>query len=175
MIPANIVAAIAAVKAGNLIPIPTQIGDVVVSALTGLSAPRELDITRKPIEDGYAVTDAAVDVPQTLTLEVCLTNPGFSIGEVSSAAMSGSVSSLLSTWRDKRDYLYQILEDRELVNVLTHEGWYIDMLLHSIDPIFDADENYDCYFATLQMTQIKVVASSLAGLIDSALQNKGKL
>ena len=175
MISTNIVSAIAQVKAGNLLPIPAQIGDIIVGALTGLSAPSELDVTKRRMEDGFDLTIAAVDVSQDLVMDICLTNPNFSVTAASAAVATGNISSLTSTWREKRDYLHQIQDDRELVNVITHEGWYQNMLVRTIDPSFDTDENYDCYFATVTMTEARQVPTGLAGLIDSVLATKGKL
>jgi hypothetical protein len=175
MIAPNIISAIAQVKAGNLLPIPAQIGDIIVGALTGLSAPSELDVTKRRMEDGFDMTIAAVDVSQDLVMDICLTNPSLSVTAASTAAATGNVTMLTSTWREKRDYLHQIQSDRELVNVITHEGWYTNMLVRSIDPAFDVDENYDCYFATVTMTEARQVPTGLAGLIDSALETKGKL
>lgn len=171
----TIAAYIAAARSGGLVPLPAKIGDLLVSALVGLSAPSELNVTRKPIEAGYEVADAAIEVPQELVMDVVLSNPDLSPTAAITAAISGAFGGFFLTWRDKRDYLYEVQESRQLLEVITHEGWYTNMLLQSIDPIFDVDENWDCFIATLRLIEVKTIATGIAGLIDSALATKGKL
>ena len=175
MLSPNIALAIAAAKSGGLIPFPSKIGDMMVGSLTGLSAPSELDVTRKPVMGDYDVSDAAIDMPQDLVMDICLGNPNLSATAAAQAALSGTVTTYLDPWWQKRDYLYKVQADRELLDVITHEGWYTSMLLRLIDPYFDVDENYDAFFATLIFSEVKVVATGVAGLIDSALATKGKL
>ena len=52
-----------------------KIGDLIVSACTGLSGSNEITITEKPIGAGYPITDAAVDVPLEKSLDIVLANP----------------------------------------------------------------------------------------------------
>lgn len=175
-IPNNISDAASAIRDGKFGLIEViKIGDLVVSALMGLSAPRELIPTRKAIEDGYEITDAAVKVPDELIMGICLANPEFSLEAGLTAAMTGGVDSFLDTWRDKKAYLEQLQDDRELVEVQTHEGVYPSMLVRTIDPIYDVDFNADAFIATVYMDEIKVIATGAGGLIDSAKQAVGGL
>jgi hypothetical protein len=176
-IPNNIADAAAAVRDGSLGLITVaKIGDLVVSALTDLSATLAIIPTRKPIAAGYTVTDAAVDVPQDLSLTICLSNPQYSADAALAAAMTGDVSGLTETWRDKRDQLKQMLDDREIVTVQTHEGVYESMLVTMIDPIFDVDENADAYFAYVSCTKYRQIETGAGGgLLDKAKESVGGL
>ncbi len=175
-IPNNIVDAASAIKDGEfgLIEI-VKIGDLVVSSLTGLSAPRELIPTRKSIEDGYETTDAAVKVPDELLMNIVIANPEFSLEAGLTAAVSGTVDSFLDTWRDGIKYLKQLQDDRELVEVQTHEGVYTSMLVRLLDPIYDVDFNADAWIGTVFMDEIRVNPTGAGGLIDSARQAVGGL
>ncbi len=170
-IPNNIADAASAIKDGTfgLIDV-VKIGDLIVSSLSGLAAPREIIPTRKAIEDGYEITDAAVTVPRELIMNVVLANPEFSVEAGLTAAMSGGISGFLDTWRDKKDYLEKLQDDRELVEVQTHEGVYPSMLVRTIDPIYDIDFNADAFIATVYMDEIRVISTGVGGLIDSAKQ-----
>ncbi|MCP4537156.1 MAG: hypothetical protein GY832_08405 [Chloroflexi bacterium] len=170
MIPNNVADAAAAVKDGELGLIEqVYIGDLLVSALTGLSGSREKIVTEKPIEEGFAHTYAAVHLPIVLSLDICLANPDYSIEAGATAAMTGDVSSLAETHRDKRDRLFQIYDDDEIVGVTTHENSYPSMIIQSITPWYDVEENWDAYFATVVVKEIIETSSGTdGGLIDKA-------
>jgi len=146
-----------------------KIGDMIVSSLTDLSNPSELRITRKPISMGYAITDAAVDVPREITLGICLADPQLSAEALAAAVLNGTVDSLTESWRDKRAYIEQIQTDRELVTVQTHEGVYFNMLLQRIDPIWDVSFNGDALFASCTFVQVNIIdLEDAGGLLDQA-------
>ncbi len=170
MIPNNVADAAAAVKDGELGLIEqVYIGDLLVSALTGLSGGDEMIVTRKPIEEGFAASDAAVRLPTVRSLDICLANPDYSIEAGATAAMTGDVSSLTDTWRDKKDKLFQMFESKEIVEVTTHENSYPSMIIESITPWYDVEENWDAYFATVVVSEIPETSSGTdGGLIDKA-------
>lgn len=154
-----------------------KIGDIIISALTGLSNPIQLDVTRKPIAAGYAITDAAVDVPTDIMLDVCLADPQLSADALLTAALDGSLESLTETWRDKLSRIKQTAADREIVSVQTHDEIVDNMLITLIDPTYDVDDNFDCWFGTIGLTQITTVqvGAEEAGLLDAAEEAVGGL
>lgn len=176
-VPTNIVDAASALKDGKLGIIEIiKIGDLVVSALTGLYASDEMMITEKPIETGMAITDAAVKLPAEIVLEVCFSNPDLSIESGVTAALSGDPSSLVETWRDKRDELFSIFNNREIVEVATHDAAYESMMITSIVPWYDVDENYDAYFASITLREIQQIdTGGGGGLLDKAKDAVGSL
>jgi len=177
MIPNNIADAVASIRDGEFGLIEQiYIGDLLVSALTGLSGSDEMIVTEKPIEEGYAATDAAVRLPTVRSLDICLANPDYSIETGVTAALTGDVSSLTDTWRDKRDTLWQMFEDKEIIEVQTHEDNYPSMIIQSITPWYDADENWDAYFATVVVRElIETSTGSEGGLLDKAKDAVGEL
>lgn len=175
-IPNNIADTAAAIKNGDIGLIPVvKIGDITVTALTGLSAPHSVEITRKPVQAGYDITDAAIKQPNELTLNIVLANPEFSVSAGIDAALTGNFSGFTETWRDKRDRLKQLLDIHELVTVQTHEDTYNNMLVRMIDPIFDVDNNADAYVATVYCTEIQFGDEETGGVIDQPLQSVGGL
>jgi hypothetical protein len=175
-IPNNMVDAISAIKDGDLGVITTvTIGDVLVSALRNLYAPKRLRVTKKAIEDGYDITDAAIKEPDDLYMDICLTNPDLSIEAGLRAALTGDPGSLTSTWKEKRDKLLSYLDEKELVTVQTHEGVYGSMLVSEIDPYWDVAQNWNAFFANVRIVNIVKVGTDVGGLFDSAEQAVGGL
>src|SRR3989304_2112162 len=122
-IPTNVVDAAAAIKDGVLGAIETiKIGDLVVSALTGLEGSDEWDIVQRPVEAGFLVTDAVVKLPYQRTLHIVLANPDFSVEAGITAALTGSVDQFTQTWRDKKQTLKSM--GGEGLSVAPHERGY---------------------------------------------------
>jgi hypothetical protein len=175
-IPISAQAAAAALAASTLTLEHVKIGDLLVSACTGLSGPNELVITDKPIGLGYNIADAAVDVQIEKTLDIVFVNPQYSAEQISAALLNGDIDSLTESWGDKKDKLYEKQSTREIVTLQTHEGSYENMLLRIIDPIYDNVNNWDAWRGTVTLTQINPATSEGGGgLIDSALENLGEL
>jgi hypothetical protein len=175
-IPNNMVDAISAIKDGEIGLVTTvMIGDVLVSSLRGLYAPTRLSVTKKPIEDGYDITDAAIKEPTDLYLDICLTNPDLSIEAGLQAALTGNPGSLTSTWREKKETLYSYLNEKELITVQTHEGVYESMLVAEIDPYWDVSRNWNAFFANVRIVNIVKVGTDVGGLFDAAEQAVGGL
>ncbi len=175
-IPTNISDAVSAIRDGEFGTMDAMIGDIMVSALIGLSNPKDLMVTRKPVEEGYAITDAAVDVPRDITLTVVFANPEYSVDAALGAALSGNIAGFNDTWRDKRDQLYQLQEDREIITVQTHENLYENMIVSSISPIWDNEDNSDAWFADIAFQEITTVSTeAVGGLLDKAKEVVGGL
>ena len=174
-IPNNLVDAAAAVKDGKLGIVETiKIGDLVVSALTGLDSPTSLTVTRKPMQSGYTITDAAVDNNDDLTLDILLANPDFSAEAGITAAITGDVSAFTETWRDKRDELYDYFNERTLVEVQTHDNNYPNMLIQSISPLYDVDSNFDAWVGSVVFVPLVLIEDdSKGGKKTQALKNVG--
>lgn len=177
VLPANVADGIAAIQDGELGVIEdVMIGDVLVSALSGLSNPLEASITRKPVEAGYLSTDAGKVLPRDLVLDVVLGNPEFSVEAGLDAALTGSVDSFTETWRDKRDTLEGYLKTFEVIDVQTHEGLYSDYLVQRIDPWWDVDANVNALIATVTIFQYRQSGGDGdAGIIDAAKEGVGNL
>lgn len=175
--PNNIADIVAQARDGELGLIETiKIGDLVVDMLTGLNAPDQANVTRKPIAAGFAVTDAAADVPIDIVMNIVLTNPEYSIDSGVQSVLTGNFSSLTETWRDKKDELYQLFTDREIITIQTHDRIFESMIISSIEPIYDVDENWDAFFATVTALQIrKVQAETTTGLVNAAKSDFGEL
>jgi hypothetical protein len=157
-IPNNLVDAAAAVGNGELGTVETvKIGDLIVSALTGVDYPTSLSVTRKPIQTGFTITDAAVDNADDLVLDIVLTNPDYSAESGITAAITGDVSAFNETWRDKRDTLYDYLKEREILQVQTHDHLFDNMLIQSITPAYDVDSNLEAWIGTVVLVPIRLI------------------
>lgn len=171
-IPSNLADAAAAVRDGEFGLIEDiKIGDLIVSALTGLDGSDEMTITEKPVEAGYNITDAAIKMPARRSLDIVLANPSYTIEAGITAALSGNVEQLVDTWREKKKRLYQIFEDRELVTLQTHEDILESMLIQSITPLYDLENNLDAFVCNVQMQQV-FVSGEVLGDFDTDYKKK---
>ena len=151
-----------------------KIGDLLVSALTALDGSDPLDVTMKPVDQGFIMTDAAVAMPVHRTLEICLADPEFSPEALVQAALSGNAAALTMSWREKKDLLYKMKNDRELVTVQTQDDVFESMIIQDISPHYDVMDNWDAFFATVYIMEVRVVqAAGAGGLLDQALDAVG--
>jgi hypothetical protein len=177
MIPSNMVDAISAISDGELGNVKEiMIGELVVDALTGVDPYDKLDITEKPIDEGFTISDAAVEKPGELTLDIVLTNAEWSLDAGISAALTGNPGSLLNTWRDKRDLLYQMKANKEVVDVQTHDMLYESYMIRSISPWYDPSQNDEAFIATVSLQEIMLITDEgTSGEFDASLQSVGEL
>lgn len=179
-IPNNIVDAAAQIKDGTLGVIELiTIGDVQVSALTGLQAPREKEVTRRRVQAGFEVINGVIDMSTDIVLDIVLANPDFSPEAAVTAALTGSFAGFTETWRDKRDALYAIFDTNEIVSVTTHDNTYPSRVITRIAPVYSNEENYDCFIAQVTLApfdnQQDEAASDVAGAMTAAKQSVGSL
>jgi hypothetical protein len=164
-------------SAGNLISDPSsirqsmglvasKIGDVIVDVVRSYSPPRESEITDRPVEAGFDITDARIIKPQSITMDIILTDPDFSGANLAKAALSGTFTQQLTMgWRDKRDRLYEIFNTNELIEIATTEAVYSSMMLIDIRPERRA-ATANAFFCTIEAREVKIVSSEMA-IVDA--------
>lgn len=168
-IPTNIVDAASAIKNGDLgLLTEVKIGELVVSALVGISGSDVTDIVQRPVEAGFSNTDSAIDKPRERLLEVVLTNPDFSVESGVQAALTGSVSQFTETWRDKKEKLYAIKKQKLIIDVVTHDEIFPSMMIAEITPHYDVEENWEAFVATVRLQEYQVEQTD-ESLLDEAL------
>jgi hypothetical protein len=153
-IPTNVADAVAGIRDGSIVTQQVKIGSVVVSALSSLRVPRRKDVTRRPVQAGYSVQMGVIDVPDEISMDIILANPDYSPEGLVTAALTGSVAALTETWKEKRDALYSIFDNKEIVAVTTHENGYPPIyVIDEIDPKFEADEDYEGWIGSVHLVQ----------------------
>lgn len=169
-IPTNIVDAAAQIKDGTLGVIDLIIiGDVQVSALTGLLQPREKDVTRRRVQAGFEVINGMVELSTDIVLDVVLTNPDFSPEAAVTAALTGGFDGFTDTWREKRDGIYAMFEANEIIDGSTHQGPFTSHVISRIEPLFDNMENYDCWIGRITLTPFDNQQLDAAADVDNAM------
>jgi len=169
-IPKNIVDVASQIKSGTLGVIELiKIGDLQVSALTALSAPREKEVTRRRVQAGFSVINGVIELPTDIVLEIVLSDPDFSPEAGVTAALTGSWAGFTESWRDKRDTLLGYYNTNEVLSVVTHENVYPTRVISKIDPLFDANENWNCYIASVTFTPFDNKQLTSAADVNSAL------
>lgn len=144
---------------------PAKIGDLAVDLAITYSAPREATVTERPVEKGFAVSDARYIKPQYITMECIFTDPDVSGGNVARQASNGTLrQSLTTSWREKRDRLYELFETQELLEVSTPEQDYENMVILEILPDRRAS-TANAFFCTVNLREIRQVSSAI-GIVD---------
>lgn len=156
-IPNNAVDLVQSVRDGEVGVIDqVLIGDLIVSALFGLDAPETLTLTRRKIQDGSDIATMAIDDIQTVSMDICLANPEISIDGAVTAFATGDASGLTDTWRDKRDELRKLRDNREVVDIQTHDDLFESFLITGIYPIFNVDENWDAFICSVMLEKVRL-------------------
>lgn len=179
-IPTNMIDAAAQIKDGTLGVIKLiTIGDIQVSALTGLSALREKEVTRRRVQAGFEVINGAVELATDLVLDIVLANPDLSPEAGVTAALTGSFAGFLDTWRDKKDALYAEFDAGTILSVTTHENTYPARVISRIEPLFDVENNWDCWIGRVTFTpfdnQQNEAISDVATAITAGKKSVGGL
>jgi hypothetical protein len=169
-IPNNIVDAASAIKDGTLGVINTiTIGDVIVSALTGLSVTYDKEVTRRPVQSGFEVTLAAVINPTDIVLDVVLANPSFAPEAAVGAALTGNISGFTETWRERIAQLKSYFNENTIVDATTHEDVYPSRLVSRIVPTFDPVENFDCWIGQVTLAPFDNLQADTTVSVDNAM------
>lgn len=177
-IPTNIVDATSQIKDGTLGVIEiVKIGDVVVSALTGLQWPMEREVTRRPVQAGFTVAMGANIIPSDIVMDVVLANPNFAPEALVTAALTGDLAGFTATWREKKSQIETYFEKGEIISGSTHVKKFENYLISRIEPIYDNEENWDCWIATITLTpfdnQQSESDTGVAGAITASVQATG--
>lgn len=160
MIPNNVTDLVQSIRDGEIGVIDQiLIGDLVVSALYGLDAPETLTLTRRKIQSGADMATMAVEDIQTVMMDICLANPEISIDGAVTAIATGDIGIITETWRDKRDELRKIKENREIISITTQDDQFDSFIITGIYPVFDSDENWDAFFCSVMLEKVNIYGS----------------
>lgn len=169
-IPTNIIDAAAQIKNGEIGVIDIiKIGDVTVSALTGLQTPMEKEVTRRRVQAGFSVIDGMIDVPTDFILTIILANPDFSVEAGLTAALTGEFAGFTETYQDKRKALEAHFHNRDIINVIVHDGVYVDRVITRINPIYDNEQNWECFIAQVTVTPFDSRQVTAADDVNTAM------
>lgn len=142
--------------------IPVMIGDVHVDVVKSYSAPVYVELTEFAVEAGMAVSDHRRVLPQSVMMEIVLTDPSTAGLAIAKAAISGTLESdLANGWRDKRDRLLEISNSDKLITVQTPEKLYSSFTITSIRDERTA-QTLNSFSCTVEMRELRKVSSALA-------------
>jgi hypothetical protein len=80
-----------------------------------------------------------------------LANPAFSPENLVGAAISGDLAALTKTWREKRDELFALYNDKTIVDVTTHDQSYSPLVIDEITPQYDVEMDVDGWIGTVHL------------------------
>lgn len=147
---------------------PSLIGDIPIDLVISYTPGFSAEITRHPVESGFQVTDARIIQPDFLTMECVFTDPEYSGINIAKQAISGVLgASLTTSWRDKRDRLYEIANSDEVITVFTPSAAHDSMLISDIRPDITSSTS-NAFFFTIDFEKVRIVDSEIS-LIDEKL------
>ena len=165
----NLADAIAGLRDGTLGTQQVKIGSLVVSALLGLSIPRKKKITKRPVQAGYAVAMGVIDVPDEIEMDIVLADPVFLPEGMVASALTGLPEEISETWKEKKDLLYSMFDEKEIVDLTTHEVGYPPIyVIKEIDPKYEAEEDWDGWIGTVRLAQFGAQDGTSAVDMDDA-------
>lgn len=154
-----------------------MIGELTVDVLVDVTGGDSQVITERRLESGYTIADAVIPVPKERSVEIWLTDPEYSADALIGAALSGDPGSLTESWQDKRSQLYAYKDGKEVIALQTHEELIDNMVITDIEPLYDAEENYEGFHCVVTLRQIITAETTEAadGLFDGDLSDIGSL
>jgi len=147
---------------------PSLIGDIPIDLVVSYTPGFSAEITRHPVESGFQVTDARIIAPDFLTMECVFTDPELSGMNVAKQAINGTLwAGLTTSWRDKRDRLYQLANADEVLTVVTPSASLESMLISNITPEITSS-TANAFFFTIDFERVRIVDSEIS-LIDEKM------
>jgi hypothetical protein len=167
-IPTNIADFVAEIKDGTLGEQKIMIGDVIVDALTNINVMDRKEVTRRPVQSGFSVDIGVVDVPIEIDLNIVLTNPSYSPESFITAGVTGEFSQLTETYNDKVDRLYEIMNTKEIIDLITHEKSYFSFVISEINRNQNAEELANCWIGNVHLMSFSNYENDLSVDIENA-------
>lgn len=133
-----------------------SIDDLVVDCLVSLEAPSSLDIVEKQFQDGISKTDVAVTENNDITMEIVFTNPELSLDNVAEAYAKDDFGKFSDSFVDKKKRLYEIFNNREIINTQTHDEIYPNGMIQSIEPLYDSEENEEAFICNVIIRRMEI-------------------
>lgn len=155
-IPTNIVDVANQIQSGDvgIIDVVT-LGNLTISALTGISGSDKKSVTRRPVQAGFQVVKGIVSVPTDKFLNIVLADPDFSAEAGIQAALTGSLAGFTESWRDKKDLLYEMFNEdgeSEIFEArLPNDVWH-SRFISEIEQIHDVEEDWNCFIARVTLS-----------------------
>lgn len=176
MIPTNMADAAMAIKDGEFGFIEEiKIGELMLSAITGIDAAEEMAVTERSVQAGFEMTIAAILQPSIVTLDIVLANPEFSAEAAITAALTGSFSGFTESWRDKKAELLEMFHGKQIIDSQTHDSIYPKHIIQRIAPYYDVNEQWDSFFAQVTLQQVKLIydidSADASDLLDLASES----
>jgi hypothetical protein len=110
-------------------------------------------ITERRVQAGFVVTEGVIDDPQNPVFTILLADPEISLEAGLSAALTGSIAGMTETWRDKKETLLSHFRNHDIVTAISHDNVFANMMIRLIEPLYDSDENWDCFIARVELHQ----------------------
>lgn len=147
------------------------IDDLAVDVLRSETPVYDFELTEKPVESGFDVNDARIAKPIGVTLELILTDAELSASAVGINLLNDTLE--FSTWKEKRDRLFEIKDSNEVVDVVTPLNKYESMVITSLR-IDQTKDTARALFCRIDFRELRVVSSLITGVDDAAIPKKKK-
>jgi len=150
------------------LPDPVLIGDLVIDVLSFEDVTYAYEITSKPIESGFKISEAKIKKPVRIRCEGVLTDSALTPSALASGFISGSGFSL-DTWQDKKDQLKLIADRSELIDITFRLDFYPNMLIDQLKIEQRVGDKVKACFFTIEAQEVKIVSSEIVGVDPSQI------
>lgn len=149
--------------------VPYMIGDEVIDIISDLTVDHNFNITSKPIEEGF-LTNSRIKEPIEINLVGILTNnlENLSVSSAIKAAVSGGIN--LDSWKQKRESLLAAKDENILLEIVTPDKIYPDMMLSSIS-FLQSSAMDACYFEA-SFVEVKIFSTATSFVSDAEIPKK---
>jgi hypothetical protein len=141
--------------------IGTMIGDIQVDILSNLEVSYTYSITTKPIERGEEgssnwLNDARIENPMRVSMTAVMTNSieNFSASSLIKTAIMSKGKGMADSWKQKREYLMELKDKNEIIDVVTPDNIYKSLMLESLT--FTQSNSLDACFFSADFVEVNI-------------------
>lgn len=146
------------------------INDLALDVLEEFSFTSEFDITDRPVESGFPVTDSRRRLPDVISLvavQVTGQNP-----EEDTVDLEGTPLTDGKSWKDKYDELVELKNKQELVTLTTGLDTYDNLLIRTVNITRAAGDRSDALFFTIDLKESTFAESQVAQIDPNMIPQK---
>jgi hypothetical protein len=165
----------------NLIKNPSEInplpklgllGSLRIDVLKAEELNVEYDISDRPVESGFDVSDARVRRPIWIRVEGILTDTQLTPTAIAGRFVDNDGFEL-ETWDEKKSALVQIADADELISITLPLGFYPNMQIRSLKVEQNTDRTGAAFF-TLIARELRIVSSEITSVDPSQIPKELK-
>ena len=126
------------------------LNDIAIDVLEEFTYVSEYEITERPVQTGFPVTDSRRRLPDRITLigvQATGQEPGKPV------ALEGTPLTDGKSWKDKHDEVMELKDRQELVTLTTSHRVYEGYFIQNVQMVRAAGDRSDAFFFTIELKE----------------------